>query len=41
MFHLMHSKNLMLEQNYLRSSYNPSAPFYAHTELIGNDGVDF
>ncbi|TRX34956.1 terminase [Flavobacterium sp. ZT3R18] len=21
--------------------YNPSAPFYAHTELIGNDGVDF
>ena len=21
--------------------YNPSAPFYAHTELIGNEGVDF
>ncbi|MFV8339140.1 PBSX family phage terminase large subunit [Flavobacterium sp. LB3P21] len=21
--------------------YNPSAPFYAHSELIGNDGVDF
>jgi len=21
--------------------YNPSAPFYVHTELIGNDGVDF
>lgn len=21
--------------------FNPSSPFYAHTELIGNDGVDF
>lgn len=21
--------------------YNPTAPFYAHSELIGNDGVDF
>lgn len=21
--------------------YNPSAPFYAHTDLIGNEGVDF
>jgi phage terminase large subunit len=21
--------------------YNPTSPFYAHTELIGNDNVDF